>query len=104
MLRDFVHTEKHPSEIFKEIIIKDAEIRNACLNHHNGTTTENKLLPLIRYYDGLASYITRKKPFKTLTRYDYQNGKIAFKQLAEEIEKRQDSAYKLTITSTTQKN
>ncbi len=95
MLHDFVHTEKHPSKIFKEITINDVEIRTACLNHHNGTTNENILLPLIRYYDGLASYITRKKPFKTLTRYDYQNGKIAFEQLAEEIEERQDSAYKL---------
>ena len=86
MLHDFVKTEKHPSKIFKEINIEDEEIREACQNHHNGENCENELLPLIRYYDHLAAYITRKKPFKTFTRYDFQNGEIAFEQLANDIE------------------
>ena len=95
MLHDFVHTEKHPSKIFREITIDDEEIKEACLNHHNNSVKENMLLPLIRYYDGLASYITRKKPFKTLTRYDYQKGEISFEKLAKEIEEIQQSAFKL---------
>ncbi|MHA1353714.1 MAG: hypothetical protein ACTSR1_00880 [Candidatus Heimdallarchaeota archaeon] len=36
MLHDFVKTEIHPSKIFQEITIEDEEIREACLNHHNG--------------------------------------------------------------------
>ncbi|MHA1435721.1 MAG: hypothetical protein ACTSO7_17920 [Candidatus Heimdallarchaeota archaeon] len=95
MLHDFVKTEKHPSKIFQEITIEDEEIREACLNHHNESLTKNDLLPLLKNYDHLASYITRKKPFKTLTRYDFNNGKIDFKQLVNEIEERQNSAYKL---------
>jgi len=95
MLHDFVKTEKHPSKIFQEITIEDEEIREACLNHHNGEESKNNLLPIIKYYDQLASYITRKKPYQTLTRYDYQNGEIVFEQLAREIEERQKSAYKL---------
>jgi len=95
MLHDFVKTEKHPSKIFREITIEDEEIREACLNHHNGEKSKNDLLPAVKYYDHLASYITRKKQFKTLTRYNFQKGKIAFEQLAIEIEERQHSAYKL---------
>jgi len=95
MLHDFVRTERHPSKIFKEITIEDEEIREACLNHHNGEESKNNILPIVRYYDYLASYITRKKIFKTMTRYDAQNGKIQFKELAKEIEERQQSAYKL---------
>jgi hypothetical protein len=95
MLHDFVKTERHPSKIFKEINIEDEEIREACLNHHNGEESENNLLPIIKYYDHLASRITRKKPYKTLTRFDYQNGQIDFQKVAEEIEQGQNSAYKL---------
>ncbi|NHJ86812.1 MAG: hypothetical protein FK734_15225 [Asgard group archaeon] len=95
MLHDFVKTEKHPSKIFKEITIKDEEIKEACLNHHNGEERKNQLLPLVKYYDHLAALITRKKPYQTLTRYDYLNGEISFEKLREEIEERQHSAYKL---------
>ncbi|HUU77604.1 MAG TPA: hypothetical protein VMX55_04610 [candidate division Zixibacteria bacterium] len=95
MLHDFVKTERHPSKIFKEITIEDEEIREACLNHHNGEESKNDLLPIVKYYDHLASHITRKKPFKTLTRFDCQNGDIKFEELAKEIEQKQNSAYKL---------
>ncbi len=95
MLHDFVKTEKHPSKIFKEITIKNEEIREACLNHHNGEKSENYLLPIIKHYDQLAAYITRRKPYKMLTRYDFNNGKINFKKVVYEIEERQYSAFKL---------
>lgn len=45
MLHDFVHTEKHPSKIFQQIIIEDEVVRDACLNHHNGVE-RFKSLPL----------------------------------------------------------
>lgn len=95
MLHDFVKTEKHPSKIFREITIIDEEIREACLYHHNGEERKNELLPLVKYYDQLAAYMSRKSRMKTTTRYDYENGKIDFEQLAKEIEERQGSAYKL---------
>ncbi len=95
MLHDFVKTEKHPSKIFQEITIEDEEIREACLNHHNRENSKNNLLPIVKYYDHLASYITRRKPYKTLTRYDFNNGKIDFKKLVIDIEEKQNSIYKL---------
>jgi hypothetical protein len=95
MLHDFVHTEKHPSKIFQQITIEDVEIREACLNHHNSKKLNNRLHHAIQYYDSLASYISRRKPHKTVSRYDKINGRIDFKRLAEEIERVQHSAYKL---------
>ncbi|MBD3190624.1 MAG: hypothetical protein GF308_08265, partial [Candidatus Heimdallarchaeota archaeon] len=56
LLHDFVHTEKHQSKIYEEVEIVDDEIREACVHHHN-SLKENELLPLLQYYDGLASYI-----------------------------------------------
>ncbi len=95
MLHDFVHTERHQSKIYQEVPIEDEEIRNACLYHHNGEESNNKLLPIVKYYDHLASYISRKRPLKTKSRYDFKNGRIDFKQLVKEIELRQQSAFKL---------
>ncbi len=95
MLHDFVETEKHPSKIFKEISIKDEEIREACLKHHNVGYCKNILLPLVRYYDHLAAYMNRKSVHIRNCRYDYENGKIDFEKLANDIEERQQSAYKL---------
>jgi len=95
MLHDFVHTEKHPSKIYQEITIPDEEIREACLNHHSKEPNGNQYIKIIKRYDRIASYITRKKPIKSITRYDYENGEIDFKELKEEIEKRNHSAYKL---------
>ncbi|MBD3191957.1 MAG: hypothetical protein GF308_15015 [Candidatus Heimdallarchaeota archaeon] len=94
LLHDFVHTEKHKSKIYEEVEIVDEEIREACLHHHN-SLKDNELLPLLQYYDGLASYIGQKKPYKSTTRYNINEGKIDFKGLAKEIEKRQHSAYQL---------
>jgi hypothetical protein len=95
MLHDFVHTERHPSKIYQEVTIENEEIREACRNHHNGEENENWLLPLVKYYDQLASRISRKKPYKTNYRYDHQNGVIDFEKITREIEERQQSAYKL---------
>ncbi len=95
MLHDFVKTEKHPSKIFKEITIEDKEIREACLNHHNGTKGNNTLLPLVKYFDQMAACICRKSVYKTKGRYDYENGLIDFTRITKEIEERQHSAYKL---------
>jgi len=53
------------------------------------------LLPIVKYYDHLASYISRKRPLKTKARYDFKNGRIDFKQLVKEIELKQQSAFKL---------
>ncbi|HUT81234.1 MAG TPA: hypothetical protein VMZ29_08525 [Candidatus Bathyarchaeia archaeon] len=95
LLHDFVHTEKHQSKIYKQVTIADEEIREACLNHHTRNATKNQYVPLIKRYDALAAYITRKKAVKTFTRYDKENGEINFQELANEIENRSDSAYKL---------
>jgi len=76
-------------------VIDDLIIQEACKNHHNGDERNNQLLPLIKYYDGLAAYITRKKQFKRTNRYDWENGEINFKRLAKELELRQDSVTKL---------
>lgn len=65
------------------------------LNHHNGKKCTSELLPILNYYDGLASYITRRKPYKINARYDFNNGKIDFERLAQEIEAIQDSAHRL---------
>ncbi|MBD3191899.1 MAG: hypothetical protein GF308_14725 [Candidatus Heimdallarchaeota archaeon] len=94
LLHDFVHTEKHQSKIYVEVTIEDEEIREACLHHHN-SLKDNELLPLLQYYDGLASYIGQKKAYRSYSRYNTQEGKINFKALAQEIEKRQHSAYQL---------
>ncbi|MGC9780221.1 MAG: hypothetical protein HZR80_13330 [Candidatus Heimdallarchaeota archaeon] len=95
MLHDFVHTEKHPSKIYKQVTILDEEVREACLNHHGNNLNDNQLIRLIKRYDSIASYITRKKVLQTKSRYDIINGEIDFQELAQEIEKRSDSAYKL---------
>ncbi len=95
MLHDFVHTEKHNSKIFQQIDIEDEEIREACLHHHTSLSRENPYHSLIQYYDGFASYITRKKPFKTIFRYNKLDGSIDFKQLKKEIEGQQNSHIKL---------
>lgn len=95
MLHDFVHTERHPSKIYQQITIEDDLIKEACLNHHNGEKSENWLIPLIKYYDQLASRISRKKPFKTEYRYDYLNGTIDFEKMVREIEGKQHSPHKL---------
>ncbi len=95
MLHDFVHTEKHNSKIFQQIDIVDEEVREACLNHHNGEGSTNMLLPIVQYYDRLASYITRKKPYQTTFRYDKSKGKIDFQQLKKDIEVNQVNHLKL---------
>ncbi len=95
MLHDFVHTEKHKSKIYQQITIEDEKISEACLNHHNGEGCTNMLLPIVQYYDRLASYISRKKPFKTDFRYNKLEGKIDFKQLKQAIEEKQNNYVKL---------
>ena len=95
MFLDFLHTEKHPSKIFQQITIEDDQIRVACLNHHTSLLEDNPYHPLIQYYDGLASFITRKKPFKTTYRYDKRIAEIDFHELKQAIETRQHSACKV---------
>lgn len=95
MLHNFIHTEKHQNKIYEDIIIDDGEIREVCLNHHNGEDSSNELIPIIKYYDQFASSIRRKIPMKTISMCDYENGKIDFKEIRKEIEERQHSAYKL---------
>lgn len=95
MLHDFVKTEKHSSKIFAEINIEDEEIKEACKNHHNGAESKNKLLPIVKYYDQLAAYLSRKNVYKINGRYDHENGTIDFGKLAREIEERQHSVFRL---------
>ena len=61
----------------------------------NKEANGNQYIKLIKKYDSLASWITRKKPRKAISRYDFENGNIDFQKLAQEIEKRSNSAYKL---------
>jgi len=94
MLHDFVSTELHTSKIYHVVKIKDKEIREACCNHHK-KGNENQLVKAIKRYDERVAFLTRRKPVKTITRYDYEQGEIDFEWLAQEIEQRSDSAYKL---------
>jgi hypothetical protein len=95
MLHDFVHTDSHDSKIFYQIDIHDKEIRDACLEHHSAMSEENQLHSLVQFYDNLASFISRKKPFRVNHRYNIQEGRIDFQQLKSDLEQRQSSAYKL---------
>jgi len=95
MLHDFVDNELHPSKIYKSITINDDEIRDACINHHNGEETNNKLLPLVKHYDKLASRLYRKKKVSVHQRYKKDKQKINLQQLVTDLERIQHSAYKL---------
>jgi hypothetical protein len=95
MLHDFVHTENHNSKIFEEVKIQDEEIREACKNHHTELEGDNKYHKQIRYYDRLASGISRKKEFTAFYRYDLENGQINFKKLRDNIESRQQCPIRL---------
>ena len=97
MLHDFVHTDKHQSKIYHEVAINNPEIQNTCICHHSSISADNPYRVLLQYYDSVASFITRKKPFKAPypSRYDNTNGTIDFKQLKEAIEARQTNHVKL---------
>jgi len=91
LLHDFVHTEKHDSKIYQEVQIKSPFIQEACKNHHNGEKLNNWLLPIIKKYDGLASFLSRRIPRREERRYDYENGIIDCKIVASEIEEKQEN-------------
>ncbi|MHA1364976.1 MAG: hypothetical protein ACTSP5_01005 [Candidatus Heimdallarchaeota archaeon] len=95
LLHDFVHTEKHDSKIYNEIEIHNGFIREACKNHHNGEKSDNWLIPIIKKYDGLAAFLNRRIPRREERRYDYQNGDIDCKTVAEEITEKQQNIYSL---------
>ncbi len=97
LLHDFVHTEKHDSKIYQEVEITSSFIREACKKHHtNGEERSNNwLIPIIKKYDGIASFLSRRIPRKEERRYDYENGEIDCKKLAEEIATKQHSVYVL---------
>ncbi|MHA1435277.1 MAG: hypothetical protein ACTSO7_15655 [Candidatus Heimdallarchaeota archaeon] len=92
LLHDFVHTSRHESKIYQEITIHNSFIQEACKNHHeNGKVEQNNwLIPIIKKYDHLAALWTRKIPTTaTISRYDYENGVIDCKALAEDITAKQ---------------
>jgi len=98
LLHDFVHTSRHESKIYQEVNIHNSYIREACKNHHeNGEIEQNNwLIPIIKKYDHLASLMKRKIPTPaTISRYDYENGEIDCKALAEEITEKQHNIYSL---------
>jgi len=95
MLHDFVDNELHPSKIYHSITIEDEKIRDACVNHHNGEESTNKLLLLVKHYDRLASRLFRKKKVNVHQRYNKGNQKIDLQKLVQELEEKQYSAYKL---------
>jgi len=55
----------------------------------------NWLIPLIKKYDGLASFLLRRIPRREERRYDYENGEIDCKAIAEEITEKQHNIYSL---------
>ncbi len=95
MLHHFVHTKTHQSKIYEQITITDREVREVCISHHDEIISGNVLSIIVKYYDGLAAFISRRTPYKIESRYDYNNGKIDFKKLVKELEEKQNSAYKL---------
>ncbi|MHA1126280.1 MAG: hypothetical protein ACTSQX_11705 [Candidatus Heimdallarchaeota archaeon] len=95
MLHDFVDNKLHPSKIYHSITIEDEEMRDACVDHHNGEESTNKLLPLVKHYDKLASRLFRKKKVNVHQRYNKGNQKIDLQKLVQELEEKQYSAYKL---------
>ncbi len=74
LLHDLVHTEKHDSKIYHEVEIRNKFIWEACKKHHeNGKKRQNNwLIPIIKKYDGLASYLLRRIPFYFLFSYLYR--------------------------------
>jgi hypothetical protein len=98
LLHDLVHTDKHLSKIYQEVKIEDEEIWRACKNHHSSDVNDNWLILIIKKYDHIAAIITRRHLDQQLERnerYDKENGVIDFKQLAEEIEDRQNNPHQL---------
>jgi hypothetical protein len=97
LLHDFVHTEKHDSKIYHEVEITNRFIWEACKKHHENRKEElnNWLIPIIKKYDGLASFLSRRIPRREEKRYDYENGEIDCKTVAEEITEKQHSIYSL---------
>lgn len=95
MLHDFVHTDMHKSKIFQEMQIKDKNIRETCKKHHTRGEKEHDLVQAVKYYDQLVAYMNRKGKQKANGRYDFENGKINFEKIVEELEERQESAYRL---------
>jgi len=97
LLHDFVHTEKHDSKIYHEVEIANRFVREACKKHHaNGEEKPNNwLIPIIKKYDGLASFLLRRIPRREERRYDYENGEIDCKAVAEEITEKQHNIYSL---------
>jgi hypothetical protein len=97
LLHDFVHTSRHESKIYQEVNIHNSFIREACKNHHeNGEIEQNNwLIPIIKKYDGIAAGIARRIPRREEQRYDYQNGEIDCKAVAEEITEKQQNIYSL---------
>ena len=55
----------------------------------------NWLIPIIKKYDGLASFLLRRIPRREERRYDYENGEIDCKAVAEEITEKQHNIYSL---------
>ena len=98
LLHDFVHTEKHSSKIYHEVEITNQFIREACKNHHENGSKQNNtnwLIPIIKKYDGLASFLNRRIPRKEEKRYDFENGEIDCKAVALEISEKQNNVYSL---------
>jgi len=97
LLHDFVHTVKHDSKIYQEVEITNRFIREACKKHHtNGEeSSSNWLIPIMKKYDGLASFLLRRIPRREERRYDYENGEIDCKAVAEEITEKQHNIYSL---------
>lgn len=98
LLHDFVHTENHNSKIYKEVTILDEFVYQLAKNHHNYNIEDRQipLLPNLRYYDQLASSVSRKFRWTVNSRYRVSElDKIDFDTLKKELETRQDSLYAL---------
>ena len=97
LLHDFVHTEKHDSKIYQEVEIENKLIQEACKRHHENSNEENDnwLIPIIKKYDGIASFLTRRIPRVEERRYDYENGEINCKVVADLITEKQKSVHAL---------
>jgi sulfur relay (sulfurtransferase) DsrF/TusC family protein len=98
LLHDFVHTERHNSKIYNEVVINDEYVYQLVKNHHNYEIGDRELplLSTLQYYDRLSSSISRKFRWTATSRYRIlEIEKIDFHALARNIEKRQYSLYAL---------
>ena len=95
ILYDFFHNSRHQSKIYVEPPLQDQTYINLLKAHHD-KNYNSELVQQFRYYDQLASSLTRKIRSPRFNRYNWKaTKKIDFNQLATNIAEVSDNVWKL---------